>query len=356
MYNKFTFVVFLFATLASIVPLAFHIPHRNVGVVSLCAWTTVALLLCTINIPIWDNVQNPVTLAPGYCDISARILNSANIAIASSGVVICKQLYDILRLRVPLTKAQRKKQLIVELAIIFGPWLVWQILQSVFFRNGRYGIGPVLGCYALAIPFAKPALVIFMIGPLCAATAAFYAAGVLFQLFKKRQEFRDILRSSNSGISGSRFIRLIVVCLAVLFAFVPASFQILAAYIRVAFDPRTAVPYDLSLYRQTQHLVYINYGHEVPTGWIFVLPAFGYSIALLFGTGNEALATYGRGLRSIGLGLVLDSCSNLLARLRPARVNRGFSSMLSSLDDSTSASSDMTHLKKQPASDNVELQ
>ena len=323
MHNPGTLVVHILAAISASIPLIFHIPHRNVGVINLCAWTVALEVIMAINVIIWDEVKNPVTLAPGYCDIASRVWWVGGSPIVLSGIVVLRQLFNIMRAKTSaVTQAARRRQLFLDLATIYLPTLYLLFMQAVFFPTARYSIFPVVGCAGLGLPSSPVTLVVSLVPPIVGTVAAGYALGVLYLLWRKRTEFREIVRSSGSGISNGRFIRLVVLCAVVSTLFYPISIYWFATGTAASYAPSKRVPYSFARSRMLAKIVQVYYGDSMDTWVQWIYPGFALTLGPLFGTGNEALALYARGLRFIGLGPAMDWISRKSYERRQKRASR----------------------------------
>ncbi|KKK18265.1 hypothetical protein AOCH_001558 [Aspergillus ochraceoroseus] len=234
------------AILISLPPLVLHWKNRNFPAASLI-----------YDIENWWDGE-------GLCDVEVKILTGAYAAIPGTLVCIFRNLAAVLDTRratlVP-TKRQRRQSHGIEL---------------MFCSGNRYFIFAISGCVtgldeswvSLALGYIWP-LVICLIGN-------YYCGLVLYRLHRYRSQFGDIIRSANSGLNKSRFLRLFSLSFVMMLALTPTQ----------AF------------------MVYRNISLNLPWhsySWTTSTIMHGFMSFIFFGCGKDALSMYRSILRFFGL-------------------------------------------------------
>jgi len=124
---------------------------------------------------------------------------------------------------------------------------------------------------------------------------------VLVRVHRYRQQFGDILRSSNSGLTTSRFIRLFVLSLVLLVINLPLTFYV---FYRNLDQPWTAYDWDSVHGNGWNYIIRIpSYDIVQFDRWVSV--GAGYILFFVFGMGGDALKMYRGWLDTIGIGRYL---------------------------------------------------
>jgi pheromone a factor receptor len=161
-------IVALTGIIILIVPLIFHWRARNTGAWALIGYLIVFNFFVFINVLIWPD-ENYVDWwnGTGLCDIEVKLLWPITIGIAAATMSITRSLaivLDVDRSDINPTKSQRRRKLLIDLAICFGlPIIVIGLLYIV--QVNRYYILAIGGCID-AYDNSWPTIVIAYIWPL----------------------------------------------------------------------------------------------------------------------------------------------------------------------------------------------
>jgi pheromone a factor receptor len=301
------------ATFVVLVPMPFHFANRNVAVCCLFATISFGCLFTAINATIWQEIKNPVVTAPGYCDVIIRFVDMMHIICLGCGLAILRYLSNILLSRgaSATTRANKTRQILVDLAIIYTLPILALVIQGLFFNAIRYSIAPTVGC-RLLLPNTKLAIIYYLPGPILALACTVYATLIIWALYRKRKEFQEVLHSSRSGLSAARFIRLFLLALVTLLFFVPlAIYRSYYTFNQILGPGANPTPYKLSQlapwYDNDKGKIIVLYGYINSVSWrywIIPLPAFFFTA--LFGVGREANKAYKQWLRIAGLGKLVE--------------------------------------------------
>ncbi|KAG0129104.1 pheromone A receptor-domain-containing protein [Tuber indicum] len=291
--------------IAALVPLAWHIRNKNTAAICLIVWITISNFLSFSNAIIWGGSGFDIYTAWDgkiFCDIEVKFFIASGAGIVGSVVAIARNLARAMsdKLSVIKTERVRRRELIQDLLLCLG-LPVWMMAMHYLVQPSRYLLLATTGCTP-TISYSWPSIPLILIWPpIISLVSAYYAGLVLARVHIYRQQFADILRSSNSGLTTSRFIRLFVLSLILVLINLPLTFYV---FYRNLDQPR--VTYDWN----SVHGKGWNYILRIPSydtvqfdRWISV--GAGYVLFFVFGTGSDALRMYRGWLDTIGLGKYL---------------------------------------------------
>nr|AVI69657.1 pheromone receptor [Cyclocybe aegerita] len=204
-FTAFAFIGFLMCA----IPFPWHFEAWNTGTCLYMAWTGLACLNQFINSIIWHD--NAINWAPVWCDISAKFIVGTAVAIPAASLCINRRLYHIASVRsVTITKAEKRRAIMVDLAIGLGLPVLEMILQYIP-QGHRFNIFENIGCY----PFTYDTWVAYLLvsfPPIAIGlVSAVYAIMSIIAFNKTRSQFNELL-SNHSNLTSSRYFRLM--CLA----------------------------------------------------------------------------------------------------------------------------------------------
>lgn len=282
-----------------LIPLTFHLRNRNVAVICLCLWLSLFNLIVFINGILWNgSLTDDAPLGKGYCDISSRIQLTTQPALMGCAIAILRYLSIILSAKgsIVTTRAHRARQTLIDLAIIFTVPILVLSFQLIIYREPRYDIISFVGCSVLSLPpNSFYMLFIFIWAPIMGVVAVIYACMIIHALNKKRRDFREILRNSQSGIDVSRFARLFIIAFLAIFIIAPIDFY--------QFYEQVQSMSKGSTYRPHGNFSTIAIWYFGPTEsqlWSYWFAALvSILFAALFGLGRDAFSTYRQWLHSV---------------------------------------------------------
>lgn len=87
----------------------------------------------------------------------------------------------------------------------------------------RYGITEIFGC-TLLLYLSVPAIIVYsMWTPIFSLAAAAYACTCVYQTYKRKKYFQNILMFTDSGLSTFQFIRILMFNFTIVFAMLPLA-------------------------------------------------------------------------------------------------------------------------------------
>jgi len=190
----------------SVVPLYWHLEAWNVGTCMYMVWTALACLVHFVDSVIWSG--NAINWAPVWCDIAVRIQIGVAVAWPACALCIIRRLYYIATpTAVTITQVEKRRQMIIDLAITIGIPVLEMLLELVvsghrFNIYEDYGCGPATWNTALAY-------VLVWCWPLAISlVSAGYGFLTIRAFMGRRKQFRDLV-ATNGNLTYSRYWRLV---------------------------------------------------------------------------------------------------------------------------------------------------
>jgi len=276
-----------------LIPFPWHLHAWNAGTCLYMFWTALASLVMFINSIIWKD--NAINWAPVWCDLSSRVYILAHVGIPTASLCINRRLYNIATVKaVTSTIAMRRRALIIDLSIGLGIPIIELILQY-FCQGHRFDIFEYIGCFphtyntplAYVFVYSWPVVIGLVSGVYCCLT--------INALWNQRARLKELL-STNSGLSTSRYFRLMALATIELLGTVPLGAWGIytdAAYIN-PYLGFADTHYNFSRVEQYPALLWMNWGlYSVAlrmTRWSIV--ACGLIFFAFFGFAEEARRHY----------------------------------------------------------------
>ncbi|KAH9476719.1 Pheromone B alpha 3 receptor [Psilocybe cubensis] len=216
------------------IPLPWHLEAWNTGTCLYMVWTGLSCLNQFVNSVVWND--NAINWSPTWCDISSRFIVGSAVAIPAASLCINRRLYHISSVRsVTISKAEKRRDVMVDLSIGLGIPLVEMILQYIV-QGHRFNIYENVGCY----PFTYntwPAYVLVYCPPIVIGIiSGIYAILSIIQFNKSRSQFNDLL-SGHSNLTSSRYVRLMCLAGVEVLCTVPIGVYALSLNIRTGIQP-----------------------------------------------------------------------------------------------------------------------
>lgn len=172
-------IVSLLGIIVLIVPFIFHLRARNVGACALIGYLTIFNLMVFVNVILWpDNNFDEWWNGAGLCDVEVKISWPATVGITASTMAITRSLaivLDVERVELNISRAQRRRKILVDLSICFAMPILIAALQYIV-QNHRFTLVAIGGCtdnYSAS----WPTILIIWIWPLIFTLINVYYAG-----------------------------------------------------------------------------------------------------------------------------------------------------------------------------------
>nr|AAO17256.1 pheromone receptor [Coprinopsis cinerea] len=199
--------VAIIACLLLLLPLPWHWRARNVATLSMIFWLFVSNLIFAVNAIIWgDNVK---IVAQVWCDIATKLIIGANFALPAACLCISMHLEKVASLRNAQTSGiEQRRRRMIEAALCFGLPFAFMGLHFIV-QGHRFDIIEGYGCRPHTY-YSIPAIFIVWLPPLLVSVGSLgYSAVALRHFVVRRLTFAAHLNSSKSGLTTSRYMRLI---------------------------------------------------------------------------------------------------------------------------------------------------
>ncbi|QRV92706.1 STE3-type pheromone receptor [Ceratobasidium sp. AG-Ba] len=202
-------------------PLPWHWQARNVSTLIYLGWTSTACLIACINSIIWaGNVDDK---APVWCDITSGFFVCLNPGITAAGLCLQRRLYRVATIKeTSLAEDLKGRELVINLLLGAGLPLLALPLHYVV-QSSRYIIIEDIGCAPATESSSLTALMVSFLPALTSCASFFYAGFTIRAFLKLRREFSQVLSDSGSGISLSRFFRLMALAATDMFCALPMA-------------------------------------------------------------------------------------------------------------------------------------
>ncbi|KAL4070137.1 STE3-domain-containing protein [Scleroderma yunnanense] len=189
-----------------LIPLPWHWRACNVATVSISIWLFVSDIIYAINSIIWAG--NVVDSAAIWCDITTKLQIGANMALPACCLCICIHLERIASVRqVRTTHSDKVRRMIFDAVLCWVIPMVYMALHYIV-QGHRFDIIENFGCRP-TIYVSIPAIFLIWVPPMTTAIVTFgFAAVALRHFFRRRLTFAKHLQTSNSGLTTSRYLRL----------------------------------------------------------------------------------------------------------------------------------------------------
>ncbi|KAJ3505020.1 hypothetical protein NLJ89_g7634 [Agrocybe chaxingu] len=207
MHPEFAPVAFI-AAFSLIFPLPWHWRAGNVATLSIIGWLFVINMIYAVDAVIWANSVDIVV--PVWCDITTKLIIGANFSLPAACLCICIHLEQVSSVRLARTSlSDKRRRQYFEALMCLGLPVIFMALHYVV-QGHRFDIIENYGCRPSTY-FSIPAIFIVWLPPILIAIGALvFAALALRHFMIRRLSFAAHLSSSNSSLTPSRYLRLMV--------------------------------------------------------------------------------------------------------------------------------------------------
>ncbi|KAJ5222001.1 uncharacterized protein N7469_010888 [Penicillium citrinum] len=306
-------VLSAFSIAVSITPLILHAKNRNISTTTLIAWYIILNTFNIINSLVWptDDLESAWD-GTGLCDVEVKLIVGGYFAVPGTLVGIFRGLAIVLdtsRATLVPSRKQRWRNRIMDIVFCFMLPSLAMVLHIIW-QKDRYLLYAISGCVVDLDESWASFVLCFIWPPVICLIAAFYCCLVLIRLHKYRSDFGLILRSSQSNLNKSRFLRLLSLGLTLLIGILPLEFY------TFYYSLENSLPWHAYSWSRI-HGPSWNTVIKVPVqGVVFVdrwAPiAAGFVIFGFFGFGRDATKIYCTILWCLGLGRCFPGVANPL--------------------------------------------
>ncbi|CAE6416009.1 unnamed protein product [Rhizoctonia solani] len=209
-------VVSFICTFLVLIPLPWHWRARNIPTLSLIFWLTAVNFPRAISTIIWAGNTNDS--APVWCDIVTRLHMGANWAFGASAIPLCRYLSRVSSPYHQVENArERRRRMIFEIVMCWVLPLIGVVLYYVV-QHHRYDIYEDFGCFPAFRPTVVATLIVNVPPVIFALITLVYAAIALRWFIQRRTQFETSLQSNDSGLTISRYLRLVLFSITMMLA------------------------------------------------------------------------------------------------------------------------------------------
>lgn len=198
-----------------LIPLPWHWGARNVAMLSTIVWLFVSNIIYAIDAIIWAG--NVADSAPVWCDITTKLQVGTNMALPACCLCICIHLERIASVRqVCTSRSDKIRRMIFDATLCWLIPIIYMALHYVV-QGHRFDIVEDFGCRP-TVYVSIPAIFLIWVPPMTAALATLgFAAVAVRHFFRRRLMFAKHLQNSNSGLTISRYFRLMSMAVVQMF-------------------------------------------------------------------------------------------------------------------------------------------
>ncbi|KAL4257006.1 G-protein coupled receptor 4 family protein [Pleurotus pulmonarius] len=230
-YSIFVFISFLLVS----IPFPWHLEAWNTGTCLYMFWTALACLNQFVNSIVWSG--NAINWAPVWCDISARIIIGTSFAIPAASLCINRRLYHIACVQsVTVTKAEKRRAIMVDLAIGLGIPILGMILQYIP-QGHRFNIFEDLGCYPFTYNTPVAFVLVYCPPVLIGLTSGYYCVRSILAFNKRRLQFKELLSANSGRLTSNRYFRLMGLACTDVALTVPLGLYAISLNARLGISP-----------------------------------------------------------------------------------------------------------------------
>lgn len=286
-----------------VVPFAvqFKNVHRFPFLSFLC-WLIIQLLQNIINASIWGALDF-ATRWPrgvGYCDLMVYINDPTMTGLVCSVAGILFFLFSTLNTGQFLGYSLARQNLIYAAICWASPVVI--VSFSYLVRAQRFAIARYDGCSSV-LDINGFTFVLICVIPLIWVLVDIVLAGLtIFMYFKRRKDVKDILKTTQRGISVAKFARTLGFCVTIILLEIP----LIIIYIYNNTGSFHAYNYT-AIHSPVAWDVIPTFDIDQPTHTRWVYCAVGFLTFFIFGLGENSRVVYRNILAAVGLGSLLTS-------------------------------------------------
>ncbi|KAE8396284.1 pheromone A receptor-domain-containing protein [Aspergillus alliaceus] len=295
----------ILSILLSIPPMILHSKNRNLPAISLICWFLCLNLFNIINAFIWpnDNMDSWWS-GVGLCDVEVKVMIASYVAVPGNLLCIFRSLAIVMDTRrAMLVPSKQQRRWNFGMNILFCVVVpVLAMTTNIVYQANRYILVSISGCVN-SFDESWMSLMLAWIWPLVICLiAGYYCSLVLYRLYRYRNQFGDILQSSNSNMNKSRFMRLFILSFIMLLAIIPVQGFVVYKNINLSL-PWHSYSWNMAHGPYWNNILKMpSRGESFYDRWFPV--ASGPLCFIFFGCGRDAFRIYRSFLRS----LRLDHC------------------------------------------------
>ncbi|TFK67121.1 STE3-domain-containing protein [Pluteus cervinus] len=306
-FSIFSFLGFVACT----IPLPWHLEAWNTGMCLYMVWTGLGCLILFINSIVWHH--NAINWSPIWCDITARYIVGLNSAIPATCLAITRRLYHITAIRIPASKVDNRRAMIVDIAIGLGIPFLEMVLQYIP-QGHRFNIFEDIGCWPFTYGTTVGLVFVFLPPIALCLISGVYAVLGIRSFWKSRADIDEILSGmGHRNLTPSRYIRLLCFSTLGVLITIPLALYDLGLNLHIGnMQPWTgwrATHADFQRVDQFPAIIWKSQSFLVTpleiSRWSVVGSAFLFFV--FFSFADEAIKKYRSALRAVSMNIGLST-------------------------------------------------
>ncbi|KAA8910828.1 hypothetical protein TRICI_004016 [Trichomonascus ciferrii] len=284
----------LISALVQIPVLIWHSKQKNVATLCLVGWFLIFNLHTFISGFVWssDNIESWWN-GDGTCDIMVRIQVGGHAGVVTATAALARNLSIIISDQGPTIDLNSFRARMFDLMLALTcPVLIMALL--VISQQSRYMIFQYQGCTADLSAQWPTILICIVWPPIFAIVAVSYSLLALVRYIRKQNDVKNFLHCTNSGLTRSRFVRLLAFCVIVAGVMLPLTIYIT---VKDSSNIDTSQGYSWSRDHNSDWAIVHRFRAAglFMDQWIYII--LGLIQFACLGTGSELVETYRRVLR-----------------------------------------------------------
>ncbi|KAF8332027.1 pheromone A receptor-domain-containing protein [Cantharellus anzutake] len=282
------------AAVVVIIPLPWHWRAKNIATLTTMAWLFILNLFRGINTILWADTV--VVKVPVFCDIGVFFWTASYWGLPASAVCITRHLAGVTSPNfTPSGRDEKRRRFWFEMTMcVFMPF----VYAGLHFINQghRFDIMEEIGCQVTTYFSWGAVWLVYFPSILLSVIAAIYASIAMYWLMQRRAQFRELLAASQSGLTTSRYLRLMGLGLTEVIGGLGLNIYVLCTEIRlVGIQPWVSweyVHWHFLAIHQFPKAIIVPELQVSNKGTSTIAPVAAYCFFLFFAFGEEAVSEY----------------------------------------------------------------
>ena len=281
-------VLSFLALILQIPLLIWNVKQKNVPLLCLIGWYWVLNINTFLSTFVWSS-PNVIEWfnGSGYCDMMVRIIAGGHVGVFCAVTAISRKLAIIMSDEGPKIELNSFQARMIDLCICMVMPVILMIIIYIA-QVHRYALYQYMGC-TLFLTNTWVVIPCYIVWPMVLAMAATgYTWLALARYTRKRNDFKDLLHTTNSGVSSEKFKRLLIYTIVITIVMLPLTIYVAVSNLKI-------VDVHLAYSWSSAHDMFGEILRIPEPGFVsdmYLYGALGILQFLCFGTGKELVDVY----------------------------------------------------------------
>ncbi|KZV93647.1 fungal pheromone STE3G-protein-coupled receptor, partial [Exidia glandulosa HHB12029] len=198
-----------------LVPSIWHFSAWNTATCYMMMWTTIGCIIHIVDGSIWyHNIHFPSEHEKIWCDIAAKLIIGLSVAIPLSSLCINRRLYNIAAVKtITVNKESKMRDALIDTIIAVVLPIIFMVVHYTM-QGHRFDIIEDFGCWPSTY-LTAPGYALIIAPPIVVSAVSLVFCTLSIRAFwHRRSEFNELLRSHSTGLTSSRYFRLMALASA----------------------------------------------------------------------------------------------------------------------------------------------